>query len=105
MHYHTALHTMHRQEYLLILSGSEYREGKAKNCVCTYCRTLIYETFDELRSYIEMIPLPDDMRKRFMNWSHIAQRVSTAHNAAFLTTDERSPNPNSTSLLSSPLMI
>ena len=62
------------EEYLLIVSGDEYREGKAMNCVCTYCRTLIYENFDDLRSYINMILLPDDMKKRFLRWTHISQR-------------------------------
>ena len=62
------------EEYLLMLSSHEYAKAKAMNCVCTYCRSLIYESFSDLSTYINLIQLPTDVRDEYKRWVQIAQR-------------------------------
>jgi len=53
-------------DYHAILSSREYDKMTILNCVCVYCRALIYEATGELKELAELVLFPADVSRRLL---------------------------------------
>ena len=54
------------EDYLNVLSSSDYTQQVPLNCVCSYCRILGLETFDEVDDLITMVDMPAELCADFI---------------------------------------
>ena len=54
------------EDYLHVLSSSQYTPQTALNCVCTWCRIFGLETFDEAVENVRFIAMPDELKEEFV---------------------------------------
>ena len=54
------------EDYLHVLSSSQYTPQTALNCVCTWCRIFGLETFDEAVENVRFSAMPEELKEEFM---------------------------------------
>ena len=81
-----------KQDYYRVVGSSDYTKQVPQNCVCTYCRTLGMETFDELDGLLEMISLPENIKKGYLDRSFRLREFLCVYYARQLKEQDSDPH-------------